>query len=32
MTNKLIEFLRDPDAKGLILGNNGFRAERLTSI
>lgn len=29
--NKLIEFLRDPEAKGLILGNNGFRAERPTS-
>ena len=29
MTNKLIEFLRDPEAKGLILGNNGFRAERI---
>lgn len=28
MTNKLIEFLHDPEAKGLILGNNGFRAER----
>ena len=26
--NKLIEFLRDPEAKGLMLGNNGFRAER----
>lgn len=26
--NKLIEFLHDPEAKGLILGNNGFRAER----
>lgn len=31
MTNKLIEFLHDPEAKGLILGNNGFRAERPTS-
>lgn len=29
--NKLIEFLHDPEAKGLILGNNGFRAERPTS-
>lgn len=29
--NKLIEFLRDPEAKGLILGNNGFRAERPAS-
>ncbi len=28
--NKLIEFLHDPEAKGFILGNNGFRAERLT--
>lgn len=28
--NKLIEFLHDPEAKGLILGNNGFRAERYT--
>lgn len=28
MTNKLTEFLLDPEAKGLILGNNGFRAER----
>lgn len=27
--NKLIEFLHDPEAKGLILGNNGFRAERI---
>nr|DAE45392.1 MAG TPA: hypothetical protein [Caudoviricetes sp.] len=26
--NKLIEFLHDPEAKGLILGNNGFHAER----
>ena len=31
MTNKLIEFLLDPESKGLILGNNGFRAERPTS-
>lgn len=30
MTNKLIEFLLDPESKGLILGNNGFRAERYT--
>ena len=29
--NKLIEFLRDPEAQGLILGNNGFRAERPVS-
>lgn len=29
--NKLIEFLHDPESKGLILGNNGFRAERPTS-
>lgn len=29
--NKLIEFLHDPEAKGLMLGNNGFRAERPTS-
>lgn len=29
--NKLIEFLHDPEAKGLILGNNGFHAERPTS-
>ena len=29
--NKLIEFLHEPEAKGLILGNNGFRAERPTS-
>lgn len=28
--NKLIEFLHDPEAKGLIIGNNGFRAERYT--
>lgn len=28
MTNKLIEFLHDPEIKGLILGNNGFRAVR----
>lgn len=28
--NKLIEFLHDPEAKGLILSNNGFRAERYT--
>lgn len=28
--NKLIEFLHDPEAKGLILGNNGFRAERIS--
>ena len=27
--NKLIEFLHDPEAKGLILGNNGFRASRI---
>lgn len=26
--NKLIEFLHNTEAKGLILGNNGFRAER----
>lgn len=26
--NKLIEFLHDPEAKGIILGHNGFRAER----
>lgn len=25
--NKLIEFLHDPESKGLILGNNGFRAD-----
>ena len=29
--NKLIEFLHDQESKGLILGNNGFRAERLTT-
>lgn len=29
--NKLIELLHDPEAKGLMLGNNGFRAERPTS-
>lgn len=29
--NKLIEFLHDPESKGLILGSNGFRAERPTS-
>lgn len=29
--NKLIESLLDPESKGLILGNNGFRAERPTS-
>lgn len=28
--NKLIEFLHNPETKGLILGNNGFRAERYT--
>lgn len=28
--NKLIEFLHDPEAKGLILGNNGFRAVRIS--
>lgn len=28
--NKLIEFLHDPESKGLIIGNNGFRAERYT--
>lgn len=27
--NKLIEFLHDPESKGFILGNNGFRAERI---
>ena len=26
--NKLIEFLRNPEAKTLTLGRNGFRAER----
>ena len=30
MTNKLIEFLRAPESKGLVLGNNGFRADRIT--
>lgn len=29
--NKLIEFLHDKEAKGLLLGNNGFRAERPVS-
>lgn len=28
--NKLIEFLHDPESKGLILGNNGFRAARIS--
>lgn len=29
--NKLIEFLHDKEAKSLVLGNNGFMAERYTS-
>lgn len=28
--NKLIKFLQNPEAKSLILGNNGFRIDRIT--
>lgn len=30
--NKLIEFLLDPESKGLILGNNGFQAKRYSHV